>query len=468
MKRIGSVVALAAASAVAAGPAAAVDLGMRMEQLLRALSVNLFGVLNPVQSSALASGSAATAEANPLSLVTMAQSLQAKVVTAAANAGSNIDMMAPWPDDAAPTHLIVCNEQGTAQPGVQRIRLSDGLVETILTGTSACDPAPRTPWGTVIVGEEVGGTGQLIEIANPLVTTNVVFDRIAGTASGGVGAENVVSRRALGRLAFEGLAIYESGVVYYGDENRPSQGTAGGAYFKFVPSVPWAGGPPITDLNDSPLASGSVFGMRLGRRAGNTDYGQGSNTGLGVWVSIPGSNVDLRAAAAALKLTGYYRPEDLAIDLAAQAAGQVRFCGNNTGNEIDDQNYGETVCITDGTLAESLANTAQPELQYLVVGYPDFAMMDNVAYQPGRGNWLINEDGDGPEVGRNNDIFSCLDDGPGDPNLLSDGCVRVLTLNDLLAETTGGVFDASGSRYWGSIPHNATGHGVVLGITGWQ
>jgi hypothetical protein len=35
-----------------------------------------------------------------------------------------------------------------------------------------------------------------------------------------------------------------------------------------------------------------------------------------------------------------------------------------------------------------------------------FAMMDNLAYQPGRGqNWIIHEDGDGPEVGRNNDLW---------------------------------------------------------------
>jgi len=44
-----------------------------------------------------------------------------------------------------PTHLIVCNKQGTGSPGVQRIRLADGLVGTILTGTSSCDPAHRTP-----------------------------------------------------------------------------------------------------------------------------------------------------------------------------------------------------------------------------------------------------------------------------------------------------------------------------------
>jgi hypothetical protein len=218
-----------------------------------------------------------------------------------------------------------------------------------------------------------------------------------------------------------------------------------------------------------------VYGLRLGKRSGNTDYGQGTQTGLGTWIPIPGANnADLRAQAGALKLTGYYRPEDADIDRGAQAAGQVRFCGNNTGNEANDQAFGETICITDGTLADALANAAIPDVQFLVVGTPGFAMMDNVAYQPGRGNWLIQEDGDGPEVGRNNDIFSCLDDGA-DDDLLSDGCLRVLTVNDLHpsaagtgAETTGGIFNAFGNRYWVSIQHNVTDHGVILEITGWR
>lgn len=120
-----------------------------------------------------------------------------KVVTAAANAGANIDMMAPWPDDVNLTHLIACNEECATLPGVQRIRLSDGLVETILTGTVSCDPEQPTPWGTVIVGEENGTTGWLIEIANPLGTTNVLFDRTTSATSdgpGGSGAANVVIR----------------------------------------------------------------------------------------------------------------------------------------------------------------------------------------------------------------------------------------------------------------------------------
>lgn len=70
----------------------------------------------------------------------------------------NIDQMALWLNDTSPTHLIVCNEEGATQPGVQRVRLADGVVETILTGTVSCDPVRRTAWGTIFVSEEMGPT----------------------------------------------------------------------------------------------------------------------------------------------------------------------------------------------------------------------------------------------------------------------------------------------------------------------
>lgn len=445
------------------------DFGRYKEQLTRAHAMQLFGVNGPLAASSKRSIDAATAEANPRALVSVASSLRVRVVSADKALGANIDMIEMWPNDVAPTHLIVCNEQGTTEPSVQRIGLADGKVETILTGMSSCDPVHRTPWGTVVVGEEAGNSGWMLEIIDPIKTTGVQFDRASGTLSGPFAA-NVATRPALGRLSYEGVAVYPNGVMYYGDENRPSKGTGGGAYYKFVPSKPWTGGGAIANLADSPLTSGTVYGLRLGKRSGNTDYGQGTNTGRGTWIELANAstpNVDLRAAAAANKLTGYYRPEDIAIDKGALVKGLVRFCGNNTGNEVDDGNWGETLCITDGTLDESLANTSVPEAQFLVVGYGDFAMMDNIAYQPGRGNWIIHEDGDGPEVGRNNDIFACLDDGA-DADTLSDGCIRVVTLNDLNAESTGGVFDATGTRFFFSVQHNVTGHGVVLEVTGWR
>src|SRR5262249_17756516 len=217
-----------------------------------------------------------------------------------------------------------------------------------------------------------------------------------------------------------------------------------------------------------PLVAGTVYGLRLGKRNGNTDYGQGSNTGLGTWVKVDdANNANLRVAAANLKLTGYYRPEDADIDLKALADGKVRFYANNTGNESTDHQWGETICITDGSLAEATANTATPEVQYFIIGTPDFAMMDNIAYQPGRGNWIIHEDGDGPEVGRNNDPWSCLEDGA-DADSLSDGCVRIGTLNDLTAACTGGIFSAWGTPCYVRVRHNVPGHGVILEVPGWR
>ena len=142
-------------------------------------------------------------------------------------------------------------------------------------------------------------------------------------------------------------------------------------------------------------------------------------------------------------------------------------CGNNTGNEDEDQNWGEAICITDGTLTEATANTSVPEVQRLVVGTPELAMPDNMAYQPGRGNWIIHEDGAGRAWAATTTCGRCLDDGKDDDSL-SDGCVRVATLNDLTAEWTGGIFDASGRNFYVSVQHNVTGHGVILRISGWN
>ena len=456
---------LIAASAAAFGP---FNFGEFRNNQLDAHSEQLFGIVTPVGESSHDSISASEAESDPTRLVTLARGLHARVLSANAALGANVDMMALANDDS-PSHLIICNEQGTGQPAVQRVRVSNGQVETILTGMSSCDPVRRTAWGTIIVGEEVAPTGWLLEIINPLSTTNVSFNRNNGALSG-ADAGNVATRTAVGRLAFEGLALYPNGLLYYGDENRPATGTPGGAYFKFVPTTPWAGGT-VTSLSQSPLVSGTVYGLRLGKRSGNTDYGQGTQTGKGTWVPIPGggNNVDLRAATATLKLTGYYRPEDAEVDRDALSLGLVRFCGNNTGNEIDNNTFGETICVTDGTLANAMLNISVPEAQYLVIGTPDFAMMDNLAYQPGRGNWIIHEDGDGAGFvpPRNNDLWDCVDDGD-DDDKLSDGCVKIGTLNDLNAEWTGGIFDGSGNHFYVSVQHNVTGHGVILDITGWK
>src|SRR4030095_9843805 len=148
------------------------DFGLFRDHQLEVHSNQIFGIHEAVAASSTEDIGGVLADSDPTALVTLAKGLRARVVTAQPNAGSNIDMMALWPNDANPTHLIACNEQGTTAPGLQRIRLSDGAVQTILTGINSCDPVRRTAWGTIIFGEEQAD-GWLLEMINPLAPTGV-------------------------------------------------------------------------------------------------------------------------------------------------------------------------------------------------------------------------------------------------------------------------------------------------------
>jgi secreted PhoX family phosphatase len=467
------------------------DFGQAVEQLAKALSPVLYGTLGTLRESSTASLSAADADMNPAKLLTVAPGLKVKALSSDPLLAPNIDQMFLWPRGNHPTHIIACNEQGSGQVAVQRVNITTGAVANIISsGMTNCDPARLTPWGTVIVGEENGINGRLFEILDPLNTTNVTVP------SSGFGATSdpahVIARPALGQFSFEGIGILPNGIVYLTDENRPGAGgigNPGGAIVKFIPQVLWvAGSPAITNLSQSPWTAGRLFGMRIGRNSNNTDVGQGNEFGRGVWVEITGTQpINLRAAANTLKLTSYYRPEDMSIDSKQLAAGKVRFCGTNTGQDTPDtmtngdNHWGEVYCITDGTVAageaintvlqgaDTINTSTVPEYQPLVIGNLDLAMPDNVDIQPGTGNFLLNEDGDGALYSppRNNDIWACLDDGD-DADQLADNCARLMSLNDLTAEPTGGFFDATGTRYFVSIQHNITGHGVILEVDGWK
>ena len=279
-----------------------------------------------------------------------------------------------------------------------------------------------------------------------------------------------------GGLSFEGAALYDSGLMYYADENRPGGGAPGGSYFKFIPTTPWDATRRARPA-DSPLGAGKVYGLRVGIR-GSGDYGEGTETGMGAWIQVCDGTAtcgDLRALALTNFLTAYYRPEDMERDLFALGDGQVKWCANNTGNEFSGGNSGHTwgnaICLTDGSLSDALANTAKPDVQLLLLGNSELAMPDNIAQQPGTGNWVIHEDGDIADTHKNNDLWICLPDG-GDFDTLTDGCLRMATLNDLIAngtegaEWTGGLWDPTGSTFYVSVQHNMTGKGTLLAFTG--
>src|SRR5262245_915829 len=446
---------------VAGGALAAFsDFGLEQQTQLQNQSRPLFGVGQPLTESSTADLDQAQALANPAGLITVAKGLKVSVVSAG-KAAPNIDQMVLWPQDD-PQYVIGCNEEGVAQPALQKISLANGDATTIATGLNSCDPVRATPWGTVLFGEENGTNGAMYELIDPLTVTGAVVNNATGEST------NPKIRRvdALGFLSFEGLGILPNGVTYYGDELSASNGAPAGAYYKFVPTTPWAGGDPITSLDQSPFASGTVYGLRVGQ-GGN--FGQGFQYGNGTWRLLDGAaGHQVRPLATTAKLTGYYRPEDLSLDEAALAAGNIRFCVNNTGRD-PARYWGETICITDGTVDDAVSGSSVPQVQLLVQGSSQLNMPDNIAYQPGRGTWILEEDGgtgDFIDGARNDDIWDCLDDGA-DDDTLSDGCVRIASLNDLDAESTGGFFDPSGDHYYVSIQHNSSGFGTILDITGW-
>jgi len=111
-----------------------------------------------------------------------------------------------------------------------------------------------------------------------------------------------------------------------------------------------------------------------------------------------------------------------------------------------------------------------PEVQPFTIGGTSrgLNMPDNIAFQPFTGNAIVHEDAETTfEFPHNNDLWDCLPDGQ-DQDLLTDGCIRIATLNDLTAEWTGGIFDASGQHFYVSIQHNISGQATILDITGWD
>jgi secreted PhoX family phosphatase len=488
--------ALAIAAPIARPSADGVDddFGSFIADQLRAHSQQLFGFSHPLAQSALGPYDAA----DNTKAIQVAQGLSVSLVSSAV--ASAADQIAMWPNDADPRYLFVCDEE-TTDPAVQRIDLRlppSTNATTIVTGLSSCDPVRRTPWGTIIVAEEAGATGGFYELIDPanINTAIAVTDRAAGTTTD---PNHLVKRKAVGSLSFESFAIRYDGTMIYGDELAPTSGAAGGGIYKFVPLVPYNGtGTPITQPQLSPLASGTVYGLRVAAN-GSSNWGQGAEVGKGRWVQVdpaPAGVVDvsgnliLRNAQALQKFTGFYRPEDMDIDPVAASNGVFRACWANTGRlnfgggSIVENSavHGEVLCLVEEPSSASPAppTGTVPVVTKFVVGSQQFGMPDNVAFQPHTGNLVVLEDGPTSTVTatgtepRGNDLWICLPDGD-DDDTLTDGCVRFASVRDTSAEPTGFIFLGSGTAGFVNVQHRAVNdaagvgnHGALLKISGFK
>ena len=116
----------------------------------------------------------------------------------------------------------------------------------------------------------------------------------------------------------------------------------------------------------------------------NQDYGQGTETGEGVWVALETpsdpTTFGLYEAGVAAGMTGYYRPEDMARDPKSDG---VRVCWNDTGND-GDSHWGETMCMVDEPAEETTADPAGtiPVVSRFIEGNPEMRMPDNIDFDP--------------------------------------------------------------------------------------
>ena len=291
--------------------------------------------------------------------------------------------------------------------------------------------------------------------------------------------------------------------MIYGDELAPSGGNAGGGIYKFVPAIPFQGGGPITVPAQSPLVSGTIYGLRVAA-SGSTNWGQGAETGNGAWVAVepgrrrtswtPTNNIILRNAQALQRFTGYYRPEDMDIDPIAAENGVFRACWANTGrmSHTDSslvENSGvesEIMCLVENppsTAVPTPPTGTIPTVDRFVTGSEERGMFDNVAFQPHTGNLVVLEDGSverrhelkplTTEL-RGNDLWICLPDGD-DDDALTDGCVRFASIRDTSAEPTGFIFLGSGEEALREHPAPRRqrrlgngNHGALVKISGFK
>lgn len=263
--------------------------------------------------------------------------------------------------------------------------------------------------------------------------------------------------------------------------------------YKFVPTIPFAGGGPIAVPAQSPLVSGTIYGLRVGA-SGSSNWGQGAETGAGAWtpVNLAGANVVdangnviLRTAQALQRLTGYYRPEDMDVDPIAAAKGQFRACWANTGRKSHNDSSlvengaveSEVMCLVENPPSAAVPAPPTgtiPTVERFITGSEDRAMYDNVAFQPHTGNLVVLEDGAVDTVTslsplkselRGNDLWICLPDGS-DGDALSDGCVRFASIRDTTAEPTGFIFLGSGEEAFLNIQHRAYNDAIDKGHRG--
>src|SRR5262245_43025284 len=342
---------------------------------------------------------------------------------------------------AAGRYLFMPFETGTA--GVQRIDTQDPHYDTrtvtiVQPGTQGFvsgDASRWTPWGGYLTAEESWGTGsvkgRLFEVTNPVT---------AGQYGG-----HFVWRTIIPRVSHEGLAFDQNNTFYFVDELN------GGSIYKYVSANPDA-----TTGNEF-FAAGQTFALRVGAGGQNEGNNGPAITGAATWVAItnatggaipgvstvlPDGTIDGRVSAdnAAVKATGYNRPEDIEIQTLADGTQLLYF--NTTDSDINTSGSDGTSRTYNINLSTNVVQLfAAPQTINLATGAAAggaFRNADNLAIDH-EGNMYIVEDRPGAE---DDDIWFAVDlNKDGDLSDSGEGIARWASNGTVGSEFTGLYFD---------------------------
>jgi hypothetical protein len=292
-----------------------------------------------------------------------------------------------------------------------------------------------TPWGTILMAEEVI-TATYPDPAYPGIQRGLVYEYNPATGS-------VVARPALGARSHEGIQFDEDGNVYGISESRGIQNAGrpgeSGALFKFVPTV------------KGDLSSGTLYALKVL---------DANRTGDAMWVKLDLDPVtyDSDAAAQAVGATGWDRPED--IEIVRQGSRQVMYVAVTESSNLPANNGLVLKVILRGTRAV-VSN-------YVLPGTNVPGEVADPVWGSDAGTGF--DDPDNLEVLPNGDVLINEDDAPSDTWIARGSgpmASRVMPFSRLLdcgAETTGIYYDKFRGVFFVNSQHAALNGGRDLTV----
>lgn len=298
-----------------------------------------------------------------------------------------------------------------------------------------------TPWGTLLIGEEMRPERQpsLPDPMFPQAQAGLIYEVDPVTGAN-------IARPALGAKAHEGMRIDPQGNVYGISETAPTTmvGTPprpapGGYIFKFVPDFP------------GDLSSGQLYALKIVAPTGD-------RIGEAVWIPLDRAavQIDADAAATAAGATGYGRPEDVEM---ATATGNNRSGSNILYVAVTDESRVLRIELREPNGSDEHATAFVSDYVRRGVNAPmDFTNPDNLALDK-NGNLFITED---TTIPPGMDVWVAVPD-PGQ-RLTAEQAVRFASLTDCEAEPSGIYFDTNGKTLFINVLHRGGPDPRDLGV----